>query len=137
MGHAVRAGKCCILLPSFAAETMVTRAAVVMLRLFAVSDALVPTGGEPGVAIRTAIASLNVTVSLSQGLTRPRLVTFGPATIVVCRPSGVLSTTSRVVMFTETTVATNCSVWAETVGVGRGGGWQALEHQLCHAEREQ
>jgi hypothetical protein len=57
------------------------RAAVVMLRLFAVSGALVPTGGEPGVAIRTAIASLKVTVSLSPGLTRPRLVTFGPATI--------------------------------------------------------
>ena len=92
----------------------------------AVSDALVPTGGEPGVAICTAIASLKVMVSLSPGLTRPRLVTFGPATTVVCRPSGVLSTTSRVVMSTETTVATNCSVWATAVGVGGGGVWQAL-----------
>src|SRR6478609_9879026 len=65
-------------------------------------------------------------VSLSPGLTRPRLVTFGPATTVVCRPAGVLSTTSRVVMFTETTVATNCSVWATAVGEGGGGVWQAL-----------
>ena len=67
-----------------------------------------------------------VMVSLSPGFSRPRLVTSGPATTVVCRPSRVLSTTSRVVMSTETTVATNCSVWWATAGAGGGGVWQAL-----------
>ena len=64
VGHAVRAGKG-DLLPSFAAETIVTRAAPVTLREFGVSDPAVPTGGEPGVAIRAATASLKVTVSVA------------------------------------------------------------------------
>ena len=117
------------LLPSVAAETMVTRALVLMLRPFA------PVTGAPGAEpvespappYVPAIASLMVMVSLSPGLSRPRLVTFGPATTVVCRRVRCAQHhLSRVVMSTETTVATNCSVRATAVGRGRGGVWHAL-----------